>query len=186
MDAERLLKYLFAELALVSANAPNERLPKEEQSRCCVYAYLRPQWDVVCVERSYSSIDEGGRRECDVLAIAAGRPQLWLELKHCRCASGYQNKPAEERSKWEADLDKLRIVPKAAERYFLLVCFADFDLSTESLPRRGSVIQAIRSFHRKRIVSQRFATFAWRENDGISHIGAWIWQWGKGVSIGSR
>lgn len=186
METELAISTLFDELALVAANAPNERLPKEEQSRCCLYAFLRQRWDVVCAERGYASIDEGSSRECDLLAISAGRPWLWLELKHCRCASGWMNKPSEERRKWEEDLDKLRLVPKDSERYFVLVCFSDFDLSVSELPRKGGVVRSIRSFHPGQLIHQSFRDFTWREDDGITNIGAWVWRWGVGQVIEGR
>ena len=63
MDVAAAVEAVFSELARVAAHAPHERLPKEEQTRCCLYAFLRPQWDVVCVERGYSSIDAGGRHQ---------------------------------------------------------------------------------------------------------------------------
>jgi hypothetical protein len=187
VNPERAIEALFEDLQGVAAHAPNERLPKEEQSRCCLYAYLRPLWEVVCVERGYASIDEGGKRECDLHAWASTRPPLWLELKHCRCArGGWQNKPTEERGKWEDDLDKLRLVPVNSDRYFVLLCFSDFDLLSEELPRHGRVIQNVRAFHGSQLVHQASRGFSWRADDGITHIGAWVWHWGVGASIGGR
>ena len=84
MDVAAAADYVFKELLAVAKHAPNERLPKEEQSRCCLYAFLRPQFDVVCVERGYRSIDESGRSECDLVAICGDNPEVWVELKHCR------------------------------------------------------------------------------------------------------
>jgi hypothetical protein len=185
VDPEGAIKALFADLVLAAAYAPNERLPKEEQSRCALYAYLRPLWDAVCVERGYRSVDEGGKRECDLLARASSRPPLWLELKHCRCASGgWQNKPSEERGKWEADLDKLRAGPVESDRYFVLICFSDFDPCSVDLPRHGRVVQNIRAFNAPHLVWQASRAFSWRIDDGITHVGAWVWHWGVGSSIG--
>jgi hypothetical protein len=186
MEPELSIPMVFDDLDLVAGIAPNERLPKEEQSRCSLYAFLRQRWRVVCVERAYTSIDEGSSRECDLLAISHGRPWLWVELKHCRCASGYYNKPSEELGRWESDIDKLRRVPVDSERYFVLFCFSDFDTSGVDLPRRGNVVRAIRSFHAAQQVFHRCRAFTWRENDGITHVGAWVWRWEINVPIGGR
>jgi hypothetical protein len=187
MSPDLAIEALFADLLRVAAHAPNERLPKEEQSRCCLYAYLRPLWEVVCVERGYTSVDEGGKQECDLCAFAANRPPLWLELKHCRCASGgWQNKPSEERDKWEDDLDKLRVVGAESDRYFILVCFSDFDPRSEELPRHGRVLQNIREFHGSQLIHQASQAFSWRHDDGITHLGAWVWHWGLGAPISGR
>ncbi len=186
MDTIGAVDTLFAELALVAANAPNERLPQEAQTRCCLFAFLRPTYDVICAERGYTSIDEEGRRRCDLLAVKAGKPLLWAEVKHCRCASRWQNKPSEERCKWEDDLDKLRSVPIDSERYFVLVCFSDFDPCAQDLPRRGRVIRNIRSFHSERLLHQSSRAFTWRAEAGISYVGAWVWRWSAGTPMGRR
>lgn len=184
MDWEKALAVLFAELRVVATHGPNERLPKEEQSRCSLYSFLRPHFDAICVERGYKSIDERHRRECDLYIAKAGHPPIWLELKHCRCAQGWANKPTEELRNWEVDLDKLRDVPLASVRFFLLVCFADFDLSQSKLPRHGTVVRSVREFHSRHQIHQQFSTFCWRKDDGICHIGATVWRWDVGKRIG--
>jgi hypothetical protein len=187
MNYKPAIDLLFSELSNVAAHAPNERLPKEEQSRCILYAHLRSEWPVVCVERGYRSIDEGGEhRECDLLAIWVGRPDFWLEMKHCRCAREWQNKPSEELKKWEDDLDKLRLVPSDSDRIFLLVCFSDFDTREDDLPRHGAVVRNVRSFHPSRLMYADTAEFRWRIEDGITHVNAWIWHWHPGEAIEQR
>lgn len=187
MNPASAIAAVLDDLVLVGRHGPNERLPKEEQSRCCLYAFLRQTRDVVCAERGYSSIDEGGRWECDLVALGPGKSPLWMELKHCRCArGGWQNKPSEELRNWEHDLDKLRRVPADTDRYFLLVCFTDFDPSVDLLPVHGRVIENARRFHPAQQTHQGFRPFSWRNGDGITHVGAWMWHWSAGVSIDVR
>jgi hypothetical protein len=174
---------VFADLALVAASGPNERLPKEEQIRCSIYATIRPLFHVVCAERGYGSIDEKSRTECDLWAASPGQMPVWLEFKRCWSATGWINKPPEQLGYWEADLDKLRRVPVMSERSFLLVGFFDFDPLVEAEALHSAVVQNINRFHPAQLVHRHSRKFTWREGDGISFVGAWVWHWPSGVAI---
>src|SRR5262249_52810168 len=110
------------------------------------------------------------------------RVPVWLELKHCWSASGWVNKPPEQLGYWEADLDKLRKVPVASERYFLLIGFFDFDPLDEASSHSG-VIQNVRGFHAGQLVYRASREFTWRTDDGISWVGAWVWRWPAGAVV---
>jgi hypothetical protein len=58
MDVARIVDAVLDDLAVVASSTPNERLPKEEQIRCCIYAAIRPLFRVVCAERGCGSIDD--------------------------------------------------------------------------------------------------------------------------------
>jgi len=183
MDVVRVVRTVLDDLALVAASEPNERLPKEEQTRCCIYAAIRPLFRVVCAERGYGPIDDRSRTECDLWASSPDRPPTWLELKHCWSASGWVNKPPEQLGYWAADLDKLRKLPAASERYFLLVGFFDFDPLDAAESSHSKVIQNVHQFHGGRLVHRASREFAWRTDDGISWVGAWVWHWPVGALV---
>ncbi len=83
MNIASVIANTLADLALVDSSEPNERLPKEEQIRCSIYAFIRPLYDVVCAERGYGSIDDGSRVECDLWAYSKGSAAVWIEFKRC-------------------------------------------------------------------------------------------------------
>jgi hypothetical protein len=183
MDMSCIVSAVLDDLVLVASFEPNERLPKEEQTRCCIYAAIRPLFAVVCAEHGYGSIDDGSRVECDLWARSSDGAPAWLEFKRCWCAKGWNNKPKEQLCDWQADVDKLRKVPVASERYFLLVGFFDFDPISESDVKRGQVVRNIRKFHPSQLVCQTSKEFAWRKGDGIKWAGAWVWHWASGVPV---
>ena len=183
MDEALIVDAVFDDLALVAGSGPNERLPKEEQIRCCVYAAIRPLYRVVCAERGYGSIDDRRRIECDLWASSPGQPPMWLEIKRCWSASGWVNKPPEQLGDWKSDLNKLRKAPVESGRYFLLVGFFDFDPLSEEESSHSQVVSSVRGLHGPHIVCSRSREFVWREGDGISWIGAWVWRWAGGEPL---
>lgn len=183
MDESRIVNAVLEDLAIVAASLPNERLPKEEQIRCCIYAAIRPFFLVVCAERGYASIDDRSRIECDLWASSPGEAPVWLEFKRCWSASGWINKPPEQLRHWEADLNKLRAVPNESVRYFVLVGFFDFDPLSEAESAHSGVVRNIREFHASQLLYRVSREFEWRDGDGISWVGAWVWRWDSGVSI---
>jgi hypothetical protein len=183
MDEARIVNAVLEDLALVAASSPNERLPKEEQVRCCIYAAIRPLFRVVCAERGYRSIDDRSRTECDLWASSPGQVPVWLEFKRCWSASGWVNKPPEQLGYWEADLDKLRAVPVESMRYFVLVGFFDFDPLSEAEAVHSGVVRNIRGFHAAQLLYRASREFAWRDGDGISWVGAWVWRWLSGDPV---
>jgi hypothetical protein len=93
MDIRSIVDAVLDDLALVATSVPNERLPKEEQIRCCIYATIRHLFRVVCAERGYGTIDESSPTGCDLWASSPDRPPVWLEFKRCWSAKGWINKP---------------------------------------------------------------------------------------------
>ena len=81
MDVVRIVDTVLEDLSLVATSGPNERLPKEEQVRCCIYAAIRPLFRVVCAERGYGSIDDRSRTECDLWAFSPGQVPVWLRIQ---------------------------------------------------------------------------------------------------------
>jgi len=177
-----IVSAVLDDLALVALSSPNERMPKEEQVRCCVYAAIRPLFQVVCVERGYSPIDDGSRIECDLWASNPGQPPVWIEFKRCWVVKDWNNKPTEQRGYWEADLAKLRAVPMETERYFLLVGVFSFD-PMEEASGRNKVVQNIREFHPGQQVHKDGREFKWPNGQDISHVAAWVWHWPRGSVI---
>jgi hypothetical protein len=182
MDIAHIIDEMLSDLALVAASSPNERLPKEEQIRCSIYAAIRPLFHVVCAERGYGSIDDGSRIECDLWACSKESPQLWIEFKRCWSVKGWNNKPPEQLGTWRADVEKLRQVPLDADRYFVLVGLFDCDPSCEQASTTGA-LGNIRHFHPSRLVHAACKKFGWRTGDGISWIGAWVWRWPTGSQV---
>jgi hypothetical protein len=185
MDPARVVDELLAELELVAQSEPNERMPKEEQIRCCVYAAIRPLFDVVCVERGYASIDQGSRIECDLWARRDGEPPVWIEFKRCWdiVSPGWVTKPAEQKSSWKADLTKMRGIAVASERHFLLVGVFSFDPLGDVLSRRSGLVQNIREFHPQNLVHKAGGEFRWPNGEAIEYAAAWAWRWRPGEVI---
>jgi len=183
MNAAKVIDDMLDDLRLVAESLPNERLPKEEQVRCSIYMAIRPLYHVVCAERGYRCIDEGGRTECDGWARSSGAMPVWIEFKRCWSVKGWNNKPPEQRRDWEADLEKLRGVPIEDERYFILVGLFDFDPLNPSQPDRSGVVINMREFHPAQLVHSGSRRFSWRKDDGISWAGAWVWRWPSRVVI---
>jgi hypothetical protein len=136
----------------------------------------------VCAERGYTSIDENGRTECDICAFDPG--SLWLEIETCWSVRGWNNKPSEQSACWQNDIEKLSRIPRDADRCFLLVGFFGFDPLYSNEASRDSVLQNIKSFHPDvMLLGDRTRLIRWR-NEAITHVGIWVWKWGRGVRVG--
>jgi hypothetical protein len=183
MDTPTVVSAVFKDLQAVSTTYPNERLPKEEQIRCALYMAMQSCFDVVCVERGYGSIDDGNRAECDIWARTGEEAQSWLELKRCWSVKGWINKPPEQLTYWNADLEKLATVGVQSDRYFLLVGFFDCDPVGKSVEDSSGVVANIKRFHPNKLVYRDSVAFSWRQDDGISHAAAFVWHWTNGESI---
>jgi hypothetical protein len=184
MDVPKVIGAMLADLALVASSRPNERLPKEEQIRCSMYAAIRPGYRVVCAERGYASIDDGSRIECDLWASAPDLPPVWIEFKRCWSAKGWNNKPPEQLREWGADVGKLRQLPVNCDRLFVVVGLFDCDPLSEQEAARSGVAGNIRRFHGPHLVHSESKPFTWRTGDGLSWVGAWVWQWPSGIVVG--
>lgn len=183
IDMRRVVESVFEDLAHVAASGPNERLPKEEQLRCCIYAALRPGFRVVCVERGYGSVDEGSRDEADLWAQPEEGAAVWMELKRCWSVPGWENKPTEQLKAWLLDLAKLQRVPADSERYFMLFGFFDTDPLDPASSEKGWVVRNLVRFQPERLTHRASRRFEWRTGDGIAWVGAWAWCWPPGVPV---
>lgn len=183
VDFSLVVDAVFEDLALVAASGPNERLPKEKQLRCCIYAALRPGFRVVCVERGYGSVDEGSREEADLWAQPREGAAVWMELKRCWSVPGWENKPTEQLRSWLLDLAKLQRAPADSERYFVLFGFFGSDPLDPAGAEKGGVVRNLQEFRPARLAHQSSRRFEWRAGDGIAWVGAWAWRWPSGVPV---
>jgi hypothetical protein len=183
MNIPRVIDAMLADLTLVASSQPNERLPKEEQIRCSIYAAIRPLYHVVCAERGYASIDDGSRIECDLWASSPDTPPVWIEFKRCWGAKGWVNKPPEQLGDWEADVEKLRQLSVESDRYFVLVGLFDCDPLCEQESGRNGIANNIRRFYPGQLVHKASKPFTWRPDDGLTCIGAWVWHWPVGAAV---
>lgn len=186
MNIPVVIDAMLSDLALVASSQPNERLPKEEQIRCSMYAAIRPLYQIVCAERGYASIDDGSRTECDLWAHSPGISPVWVEFKRCWSGKGWVNKPNEQLRDWVTDIDKLRELPVETERYFILVGLFDCDPLCEQQSANSGIAKNIRDFYRSHLVHCASKPFTWRADDGLNCIGVWVWHWPSGVKIETR
>lgn len=183
MNISHLIGEVFRDLRAVAEAGPNERLPKEEQIRSCIYATLRGGARAVCAEHGYASVNDGSRSECDIWTVAAGGEESWLEFKRCWAVAGWNNKPSEQVESWRYDVGKLRTASRQSDRYFLLVGFFDFDPLAGATPKRRPLIDAIAGFYAEREVFQEATAFTWQNGGTITHMAAWVWHWPPGATV---
>jgi hypothetical protein len=182
MQIEMIINMVLDDLALVAQYQPNERLPKEEQIRCSMYAAVRPMYEIVCAERGYGSIDKGSRMEADLWAFTTGTVPVWIEFKRCWSIAGWNNKPPEQVRDWEADIAKLRSLPIQSDRYFVLVGLFDGDPLPANQSNR-KLASLIDTFYSPNLIHSAVRDFRWRQDDGITHLAAWVWFWQKGQQV---
>lgn len=184
MNPKRIVQEIFFDLKLISSSKPNERLPKEEQIRCCLYSKFRSDFDVLCAERGYGSIDDLSRIECDLWGCKKGSPDVWLEFKRCWAAKkGWNNKPTEQLYSWQADISKLQELPPVSDRYFLLIGFFDIDPQQKDKKSTYPILNNIRNFYPSKLKHFDSQPFSWRKENNITHIAAWVWLWKSGQLI---
>ena len=185
MDIEIITKSIFNELSNLSKSDPNERLPKEEQTRSVVFASIRSLYNFVSVERGYGSVDVGKRTECDIWAKNLGQTDLWAEIKHGWSLDPgfWNNKPSEQFGSWIADISKLQEVPLGSDRYFILVGFFDFNPSSQQRPEPKSLLDKIRFLYPQQRIKEESMPFTWPNGPSIAYAGIWIWYWPSGKEI---
>jgi hypothetical protein len=184
MNIANVIDAVLNDLAVIASSQPNERLPKEEQIRCSMYAAIRPLFHVVCAERGYRSIDDGCRTECDLWAFSPNTVPTWIEFKRCwSSAKALIPKPTEQLNDWERDIEKLTQLPIEVNRYFVLVGVFDCDPTCERDSARCGVAKNIRRFYPAQLIYSGTRKFTWRADDGITRIGAWAWHWEHGKRV---
>lgn len=104
-------------------------IPKEEQIRSSLYAYLCKSKRGQCVEIEASIPGSEKRGEIDLRVF--GKPPVLIELKRTWALSHWQNKYSESLRGWKSDVQKLNL-PSASKnegyrRCFLLVVFYGSD-----------------------------------------------------------
>jgi hypothetical protein len=160
------------DLTIISERGPRERLPKEDQIRCSMYAALKPLCDLIQVEAAYFDADRnGGKSECDFRVWLKDGSECWIEIKRAWEGQGYVNKVPELRRSWKSDISKLRRAKSADHRVFVLFTFSDKDPCSDQTP----LCRAIHKFHpRHRICGEKKSvSFSWRKK--FNFMGAWIW-----------
>lgn len=184
MDFEKITADIIADLTIVSQSHPNERLPKEEQIRSRIYASLLKEYKYVNVERGYTAIAIKPTTECDIWAKNKSGEISWLELKRCWsiAETGWNNKPVEQFRSWQADVIKLASASKKDNRVFLLVGVFDYNPASPAGDKKLTLLDKINQFYPKNHCHFSSQPFLWR-NTPISHIGVWVWQWGKNKTI---
>lgn len=183
MDFEKIALAIVADLQTVAQHSPNERLPKEEQIRSCIYAALRPDFEAVCVERGYSSIDDKSSIEVDIWAKRSSG-SYWIEIKRCWhiSARGWIHKPDEQRRSWQADLDKLAKVSIDETRVFILVGVLDAHPLENPAAARKGVLMRMSEFYPAHLRYSVLAPFTWRQSPA-SHLSVSMWEWTCGERI---
>lgn len=184
MHFARLAVAIAEDLAKVARSNPNEKLPKEEQIRSCLYAELRPEFEVVCVERGYDSIEKKSTTEVDIWARRTTGEIYWIEIKRFWHVGGrgWIHKPDEQLSTWQADLNKLARVSITDTRIFILVGLLAVDPDTNLLEVQKGAIRRLNSFHPDHRSYQDVFPFAWRESP-VSRLSISIWEWKRGEAI---
>ena len=80
MDVSSIVAAVLDDLALVATSQPNERLPKEEQIRCCIYAMIRPLYRVVCASAGMGpSTTRAGSSVTSGLPLRIRRPPVGVQ-----------------------------------------------------------------------------------------------------------
>ena len=179
MRSERLFKEVSNEWSRIAGTQPNERLPREEQTRCIIYALLRPDYEVLCAERGYGPVDSSSFTTCDLWGTHEGSPDMFMEIKHAWESRSLNNKPTEQYAKWLWDLTKLEGVTVEADRYFVLVGFFETDPLTVRNPPLKSVLACIGRLPVARLVHQESASCQWR-SEHLHHVAVWVWHWPAG------
>lgn len=174
------------DLKKVAENYPNEKLPKEEQVRCCLYSELSSEFEVVCVERGYGSVDCKSRIEVDLWARHSTGTEWWVEVKRFWhiSANGWVHKPDEQLRNWQADLDKLAQVPQDENRVFILIGFLKFEAGSDLSSIHDGAIHRMNQFHPTHRCHHVVFPFLWR-NSPVRSLCVTIWKWGRGEAIPS-
>lgn len=157
------------DLVVITAMEPRERLPKEEQIRCSMYASLKPLCRLVQVEAGYFDADAGGKSECDFRLWLPDGSQCWVEVKRAWEGRGYVPKVPELLEDWNKDVRKLAKAEPADQRGFVLFACSDVDPCSQDTP----LCRAVRDFHPGHRIHGTSRAFQWRKK--FNHLGVWIW-----------
>ncbi len=184
MDVAKVVDAVISDLVVVSQHQPNERLPKEEQSRSTVFGVLKAMGYVVCAERGYlNPDDEDSGEEADLWFIGPANVPAWVEMKMAWDARGLNNKRKSQVESWSEDVEKLRACDTTSDRYFILVgvfgsdpCELGGDLSRGLRPH-------LQAFYPRKVVAKRCIQFSWPNAEGVEHLAVFIWRWPPGEAI---
>ena len=183
-DINSIIVSVFDDLKMLASSEPNERLPKEEQIRSCIFSVLRGKFQFLCVERGYQSIDKGSSIECDLWARKSkGAAQIWIECKRCWSGKNFNNKPTEQLDDWLTDIKKLGAIGKTSERYFFLFGIFNCDPLVPEAREQDNVVKNIFSIYPGRLIAKDSIRMQWPNGGDITHSGAWVWCWPVGVNV---
>jgi len=184
MNFNKLAVAITEDLKKVAQSIPNEKLPKEEQIRSCIYAELRPDFEVVCVERGYDPIENKSSVEVDIWARRTTGERYWIEIKRFWhvSARGWVHKPDEQLGAWQADLNKLANVSREDTRIFILIGFLATDPEIDISTIQTGAIHRLNNFYPGQRRYQALFPFTWRDSQ-VSRLSVTIWEWSHGEAI---
>jgi excisionase family DNA binding protein len=160
------------DLMKIAASGPRERLPKEEQIRCSMYANLKPHCALLQAEAGYCDADDGDKCECDLCALLADGTRCWIEIKRAWEGSGYVNKPHELQTSWQTDVGKLDRLSNEVFRALVLFAFTDASPTSTETP----LAKVVTSLHPRNLaITLEPRSFRWRGS--FNYMTAWAWMW---------
>ena len=184
MDFHKFAIAIADDLKRVAKSLPNEKLPKEEQVRSCLYAELRPESEAVCVERGYASHESQSTIEVDLWVRHATGTDYWIEIKRFWhvSAPGWVHKPDEQLKNWRADLDKLAKVSLEDNRIFVLVGFLTIDPGIDLLTIKDGAIHRMNHLYPSFRCHHSIFPFEWRDSP-VRSVSISVWKWRRGEAI---
>jgi len=122
---------------LEARNGFSYDLPKEEQIRAALYAYMRKMGEHVEVESDFKEKEtDKVKGEAD-LRVLGDDALLLVEIKRTWAVSFWVNKYGEQLASWKADMQKLEdmavLQNKPTRKCFFLVVFFDSDKLFENV-----------------------------------------------------
>lgn len=132
--------------------------PKEDQIKCALYKVFSDSGYLVHVEASYAR----NKDRCDMLA-RKGRSTIAIEIKTAWAGVGWVNKPIEQASSWNLDIDKLLSLRESgsATHGFLIICLSY---------QKGSKWEEVLKSEVNKLDAQSYPSFKIQEWNGLTEI----------------
>ncbi|WP_442113654.1 hypothetical protein [Pseudomonas sp. NUPR-001] len=120
---EKGLRYAQADYVSIAERERFDVKPKEDQIKCALYRSFCEAGYLVHVEASY----QRNRGRCDLYAVCGtSKTRVAIEIKTAWAGNGWTNKPGEQQSAWEADIQKIKGAEGTqwADSGYFILCFA--------------------------------------------------------------